>query len=41
MLEINCPYCGASNPQKEKITKVTCQYCSKGYIIPDKILKLL
>ena len=41
-INISCPHCGASQPITSKQTnEVTCAYCSKRYVIPEKILKLL
>jgi ribosomal protein S27E len=41
-INISCPHCGASQPITSKETnEVTCAYCGKRYVIPEKILKLL
>ena len=40
-IEIKCPNCGASQEMKERKSQVLCKYCSKTYVVPEKILKLL
>jgi Ca2+/Na+ antiporter len=44
VLEVSCPYCGASiqlDKSKVDINKYKCQYCGRTFIIPKKILDLL
>jgi predicted RNA-binding Zn-ribbon protein involved in translation (DUF1610 family) len=44
VLEVSCPYCGASielDKNKVDINKYKCQYCGRTFVIPKKILDLL
>lgn len=41
-ISVDCPHCGASQPIRSKNTnEVTCAFCNRKYVIPEKILKLL
>lgn len=40
-ISMECPHCGASQPLSSKTNEVTCKYCGKNYVIPNKVLELL
>jgi DNA-directed RNA polymerase subunit RPC12/RpoP len=41
IINIECPYCSASQPLSSKNNKVKCKHCGKKYLIPKKVLRLL
>ena len=41
VINIECPYCSASQPLSSKNNKVKCKHCGKKYLIPKKVLRLL
>ena len=40
-INMECPYCGASQPLSSKNNMVKCKHCGKNYIIPKKVLEIL
>ena len=40
-INMECPYCGASQALSSKNNKVTCKHCGKNYTIPKKVLDVL
>jgi len=40
-INMECPYCGASQPLSSKSNEVKCKHCGKNYVIPKKVLDLL
>lgn len=40
-LEVKCPHCNGSQELSQKHQTMNCQYCGKGYVIPEKILNML
>ncbi len=40
-IELKCPFCGSFQELNLKAGAATCNYCGRGYLIPDKILSLL
>jgi len=40
-INMECPYCGTSQPLASKSNEVACCSCRKVYLIPKRVLELL
>jgi len=40
-INMECPYCSASQPLSSKNNMVKCKHCGKNYVIPKKVLEIL
>ena len=40
-INMECPYCGSSQPLSQKSHEIKCEYCGKNYVVPKKVLDLL
>jgi transposase-like protein len=40
-INMECPYCGASQPLSSNNNRVKCKHCGKNYAIPEKVLEIL